>query len=86
MLVQSPRTRLQPQVKRRLNAYPQLTGSGDLSWAGQSFIRPSATWTDLSSASRGQFLVLLLGALIGIFGSAFVAVVIDWIRGPNKQN
>jgi hypothetical protein len=65
---------------------PALTGSGDLSWSGQSFIRPSATWTDLSSASRGQFLVLLIGALIGIFGSALVAVVIEWIRGPNQQN
>ena len=67
-------------------ARPALTGSGGLSWSGQSFIRPSATWTDLSSAGRGQFLVLLIGALIGIFGSALVAVVIEWIRGPRQQD
>jgi len=64
---------------------PALTGSGGLSWAGQAFIWPSATWTNLSSASRAQFLVLVIGALIGIFGSAPVTVVIEWIRGPNRQ-
>lgn len=63
-------------------ARPALSGTGDLSWEGQSFIRPSATWTDLASASRGQFLVLLLGALIGIFGSALATVALDWVRGP----
>lgn len=63
-------------------ARPALTGSGGLSSAGQSFIWPSATWTNLSSASRAQFLILVIGALIGIFGSAPVAVVIEWIRGP----
>jgi hypothetical protein len=60
---------------------PALTGSGGLSWSGQSFIWPSATWTDLSSASRGQFLILVIGALIGIFGAAPVEIVIEWIRG-----
>lgn len=63
---------------------PALSGSGGLSWAAQSFIWPSATWTDLSSASRAQFLILVIGALIGIFGSAPIGVAIDWIRGPNR--
>lgn len=62
-------------------ARPALTGTGDLSWSGSSFIRPSATWTDLSSASREQFMILLLGALIGIFGSALVTIAVDWVRG-----
>lgn len=61
-------------------ARPALTGTGDLSWSGSSFIRPSATWTDLSSASREQFMILLLGALIGIFGSALATVAVDWVR------
>jgi hypothetical protein len=64
---------------------PGLTGAGDLSWTGTSFIRPSATWTDLTSASRAQFLVLLLGTLIGLFGSAFVTVTLDWIRKVDRR-
>jgi len=65
---------------------PGLTSSGGLNWTGQRFIWPSATWTDLSSASREQFLILVIGALIGIFGSAPVTVVLDWIRGPDHRD
>lgn len=64
---------------------PALLGSGGLPWTGQSFIQPSATWTDLSPAGRERFPVLVIGALIGIFGSAFVAVAIEWIRGPRPK-
>jgi hypothetical protein len=65
---------------------PELTSSGGLNWGGQRYIWPSATWTNLSSASRGQFLILVIGALIGIFGSAPVTVVLDWIRGPENRD
>lgn len=66
-------------------ARPSLSSSGGLNWTGQKYIWPSATWTNLSSASREQFLILVIGALIGIFGSAPVTVVLDWIRGPDHR-
>jgi hypothetical protein len=66
-------------------ARPALTGTGGLSWSGQSFIVPSATWTDEASSSRNQFLTLLLGALIGIVGSILVTLILDWTRQRRRS-
>jgi hypothetical protein len=63
-------------------ARPALIGSGDLTWTSQSFVRPSATWIDTDAATRDQFLILLLGAAIGIAGSLVASIAIDWARRP----
>ncbi len=49
-------------------ARPSLTGSGSLTWAGTGYIFPSAVWTDISAESRNQFLLLAIGAGLGILG------------------
>ena len=62
-----------------------FTGTGALSWSGQSLIVPSATWTDETSSSRNQFLTLLLGALIGVVGSIPVTLILDWTRQRRRR-
>jgi hypothetical protein len=66
-------------------ARPELTGTGGLTWSGQAFIVPSATWTDEGAASRSQFWILLIGAAIGIIGSVPATTILDAIRTRTGQ-
>ncbi len=59
---------------------PMLADSSTLRWSGPSFIRPSASWTDLTSDHRNQFLIFLLGAVIAVLGSLLVGLGIEVIR------
>jgi hypothetical protein len=61
---------------------PTLANTGQLACAARTVLVPSASWTDTTSASWNQFLVFLLGAVIGIFGSLLAAVLFEWARGP----
>ncbi len=56
---------------------PALTASGNLSWSGETFIQPSATWTDTRFAGESQFFLLPLGSAIGIAGSVLATIVLD---------
>jgi hypothetical protein len=49
------------------------------------YVIPSATWTDLSANSRGQFDILILGAAIGILGAVPITLVLDWVRAPRHH-
>jgi len=67
-------------------ARPAMAGTGTLSWTGRSYLIPSATWTDLTSSSRSQFILLVLGAAIGILGTVPVTLALNWARDSRDQS
>jgi len=69
-----------PLADRVEVARPSLTGSGSLSWAGQQYLFPSALWTDTAAESRNQFLLLAIGAALGVLGSLIASAVFEFLR------
>jgi hypothetical protein len=67
-------------------ARPATAGTGTLSWTGRSYLVPSATWTDLTASSRSQFILLVLGAAIGILGTIPVTLALNWARAPRDES
>jgi hypothetical protein len=62
-------------------ARPGLTSSGALAWQAQGYVLPSATWTDITTERRNQFLLFVLGALVGICASVIATVAFEWAHG-----
>jgi hypothetical protein len=74
-------------LKDRIDvAQPTPNNTGQLEWTSRTAITPSVSWTDTNSANRNQFLVFLLGAVIGIFGSLLATILFEWARGPQAPN
>jgi hypothetical protein len=67
------------------NPRPSLTGSGGLSWSDTSFVQPSVSWVNTTSTNRDQLWDLLLGAVVGIFGSLLAAIVLDLMRDASNN-